>query len=89
MAEAQDAGLREAALQPEASRPQDQEGLENKDTQIVLEGMRAVLRLSKRLLPVSYGKEKLGTEANSDSVRRAPCPTLRSVALVCALPRLR
>jgi hypothetical protein len=44
LAEAPDVGLREAAQQLEASRQRVHEGFENKDTQIVLEGMRAVLR---------------------------------------------
>ena len=43
-ADAPNLGLQDGAQQLEASRQRVYEGFENKDTQIVLEGMRAVLR---------------------------------------------
>ena len=57
LAEAPDVGLQEAAQQLEASRQRVQEGIENKDTQIVLEGMRSGTQVVEKVASSLWKKK--------------------------------
>lgn len=59
LAEAPDVGQQEATLHRAASRQWVQEGIENKDTQIVLEGMRSGTQLVEKVASSLKGKKKI------------------------------